>query len=120
MVIETIFYLLYRIWAFILWILDKVVPPPKTAVVRGSVSCADVSDLGGVTITLVDEQGVIVQSAVTASDGSFVIGEDAGIVVGRYNLNAHKDLEDGWLEGSMEIEVVAPETILGALPLVKF
>jgi len=111
--------LLRAVWALLLLILDKVVPPPPTATIRGMVTCPDVAELGGITITLVSMDGEIVQSTTTEVDGSFVMGEDMPVVTGSYSLRGHKDLPDGWLEGEMSIEVTAPETYVGALPLVR-
>jgi hypothetical protein len=95
--------------------LEMVKPAPQTGVVKGKLLYGDPALLEGVLVTLIQD-GITVASALTAADGSFAL--DA-MAVGTYLLTAHKDLPEGWLEGSQDIVLATPELVIPDLTLVR-
>ena len=109
--------LLIEILSVLHQFLEMVRPPPQVGIVKGTVSYGDPSLISNVLMTLTQD-GVTVASVLTGTAGEF---EFDPLKLGEtYILLAHKDLPDGWLEyGPVEIDINAPEVILGDLPLVS-
>jgi hypothetical protein len=97
-------------------LLELVKPAPQLGVVKGNVTYGDASLIEGVLITMSDQAGVTIASVLTGPAGEFELDP---LAIGTYELYAHKDLPDGWLEAEVTVEVNAPEVIITDLPLVR-
>jgi len=97
-------------------LLELVKPAPQLGVVKGNVTYGDASLIEGVLITMSDKTGATVASVLTGPAGEFELDPMA---IGTYELYAHKDLPDGWLEAEATVEVNSPEVIVTDLPLVR-
>lgn len=96
-------------------ILELVKPEPQVGVVKGNVTYGDAAMIEGVTMTLVKE-GATVASVLTNAAGAF---EFDPVAIGAYTLDAHKDVPEGFLSASMEVEVTGEGVQVTDLPLVK-
>jgi hypothetical protein len=96
------------------WILVLVKPPEQVGVVQGNVLLGT-DPVEGVTMTLVKD-GATAASTLTDAAGQF---EFDPIAVGTYLLQAIKDVPEGHLEGSVDIEVDGDGVTVADLPLVK-
>lgn len=109
--LSKIMFLLYKL-------LEMVKPAPQTGVIKGNVSYGDASMIEGVLMTL-DQAGTTVASVLTGPAGEF---EFDPMAIGSYELYAHKDLPDGWLElaaSPQPVEITGGEVVIADLPLVR-
>jgi hypothetical protein len=115
---ELFWFVAILMFLVLLWILflEMVRPPPQVGIVRGTLTYGDSTLISGVLVTLL-QSGVTVASVLSGTSGEF---EFDPMALGVYDISAHKDLPDGWLEyPPTEIEITGPELSLGELPLVK-
>jgi hypothetical protein len=96
------------------WILVLVKPEPQVGVVKGNVLLG-ADPVEGVTMTL-DKDGSTAASTLTDAAGSF---EFDPVAIGVYTLKAHKDVPEGYLEASADVEVTGDGVTVSDLPLVK-
>ena len=96
------------------WILVLVKPEPQVGVVKGNVLLG-ADPVEGVTMTLVKDD-VIAASVLTDAAGQF---EFDPVAIGLYTLKAHKDVPEGYLEASADVDVTGDSVQVTDLPLVK-
>jgi hypothetical protein len=93
-------------------ILVLIKPEPQIGIVKGNVLLG-AEPVEGVTMTLVKDE-VVAASVLTAEDGSF---EFDPVAIGSYTLNAHKDVPEGYLTATEEIEVTGDGVSVSDLTL---
>ena len=96
--------------------LELVKPTPQVGTVDGSVTYGDATMVGGVTVTLVNSSEQTVMSATTDEAGAFAFGE---VAIGSYRVHAHKDVDEGFLEGEVYVEILGGDEVAVDLPLVS-
>jgi hypothetical protein len=95
-------------------VLELVRPTPQTGHVSGTCTYGE-SQVSDVAITLINSEGTTVLSSMTDADGAFAFEE---IAIGKYIIHAHKDVEEGFLTGDMDIEIIGGDEVAVELPLV--
>jgi hypothetical protein len=95
--------------------LELVKPIPQVGTVDGSVTYSD-QPVAGVTITLANSEGIVLFSTMSGEDGSFEFDE---VAIGYYTVRAHKDMEEGFLEGESYIQIAGGDVVSVDLPLVN-
>jgi hypothetical protein len=96
------------------WTLVLVKPEPQVGVVKGNVLLG-ADPVEGVTMTLTKD-GSTVASVLTDAAGQF---EFDPVAIGVYTLDAHKDVPEGFLEASAEVDVTGDGVTVSDLPLVR-
>jgi len=95
-------------------ILVLVKPVPQTGICRGNVVLGS-EPVEGVTMTL-SKDSAVVASTLTGAAGEFEF-EELGI--GLYSLLAHKDVPEGFLTASADVEITGDGVTVSDLPLEK-
>jgi hypothetical protein len=94
------------------FLLVLVKPEPQTGIVKGNVLFGS-EPVEGVTMTL-SKDGSTVVSTLTSATGEF---EFDPVAIGLYTLDAHKDVPEGFLTATAEVEVTGDGVTVSDLPL---